>query len=365
MKRLREQFQHLKTDGEWTVRDDVFVTFLDRQETPVSPLHGPLTVGFGSAKNVRDKNNKRISVPGVGPELGIGWILGEALDEPVLLIKAAWGGRAVKYSFRPPSAMPTDEEIKARLAEVQKKNPDMTFAELKESYGSDYRKIISETHRVLDHIDQYVPNYDKSTGYELAGFIWFQGWNDGVGSGNPEYTEQMAHFIRDIRKDLKSPALPFVIGELGTDGKEAAGWVATFRRSRRQLPRSTNFKATCGSRKRRTCGPARRTYLKNGPTSARPPRRTRRRGRTIRRVSIRRLLSEKLGAEIQGAAGLHFRQTLPLSRQRRVLLSDGRGDGAGDARFAKRETIASRRLFRYAGRKFPPYRPPQEAENLV
>ena len=100
-----------------------FVTYLDREETPVSPRHGRLTVGFGSPKNARDENNKRIRVPGVGPELGIGWVLGEALDEPVLLIKTAWGGRALKHTFRPPSAMPTDDEIKQRLAEVQKKEP--------------------------------------------------------------------------------------------------------------------------------------------------------------------------------------------------------------------------------------------------
>jgi hypothetical protein len=227
--KTRKPFQHLKTEGKWTVRDDVFVTFLDREESEVSPLHGPLTVGFGSAKNVRDENNKRTLVAGIGPELGIGWVLGEAYDEPVLLIKAAWGGRAVKQTFRPPSAMPTADELKQRLAEIQEKNPDTTLEELKESYGRDYRKIVSETQRVLKDLEKYVPNYEESQGYELAGFIWFQGWNNGVGDGNPEYTEQMAHFIRDMRRDLESPNLPFVIGELGTDGTAAEGWVAKFR----------------------------------------------------------------------------------------------------------------------------------------
>ena len=83
--------------------------------------------------------------------------------------------------------------------------------------------------RVLDNMDQYVPDYDESAGYKLSGFIWFQGWNDGVGSGNPDYSEQLAHFIRDIRKDLSAPKLPFVIGEFGIDGEAAEGWVAAFR----------------------------------------------------------------------------------------------------------------------------------------
>ncbi len=239
--RTRQQFQHLKNDGQWSVRQDVFATFLDRQATPVSPRHGPLTVGFGSPKRVRDETGKRKLVPGVGPELGIGWVLGDHFEEPVLLIKAAWGGRAVKYTFRPPSAPPTEEELQQRLAKIQKKNPKMTLKELRASYGSDYRKMIAQTEEVLSDIGKYVPNYDPSQGYELIGMIWFQGWNDGVGGGNPDYVEQMAHFIRDVRKDLKSPDLPFVIGELGTDGPEAGGWVATFRQQQAAIAAIPEF----------------------------------------------------------------------------------------------------------------------------
>ncbi|MBX2852403.1 MAG: sialate O-acetylesterase [Phycisphaeraceae bacterium] len=62
-----------------------------------------------------------------------------------------------------------------------------------------------------------MPGYKKEDGYELAGLIWFQGWNNMVGGGNPAYTEQLAHFIRDMRKDLGAPGLPFVIGEMGED----------------------------------------------------------------------------------------------------------------------------------------------------
>ena len=50
--------------------------------------------------------------------------------------------------------------------------------------------------------------------YELAGFGWHQGWNDRISDKfNAEYESNMAHFIRDIRKDLGAPALPFVIAE--------------------------------------------------------------------------------------------------------------------------------------------------------
>ncbi|MEM9345817.1 MAG: DUF6288 domain-containing protein [Planctomycetota bacterium] len=181
----RDAIKHLKHDGQWVERDDVFVTFLDRAHSALSPAHGPLTVGYGTPKSLRGPDGKRKRYAGVGPELGIGWVLGEHHNEPVLLIKAAWGGRAIKHTFRPPSAaMPSEEELKAHLAKSQRKNPDMTLEALRTSYGQDYRKVLSEVARVLDNIDQYVPGYDKDKGYELAGLIWFQGWNDMVGGGN-------------------------------------------------------------------------------------------------------------------------------------------------------------------------------------
>ena len=255
-------FRHLKKDGKWSKRDDVWVTFLDNK-VKNQPLHGPLTVGFGSEKQIRDEDNKKIAVPGFGPELGIGHVLGDHYDEPVLLIKAAWGGRAVKYTFRPPSAIPSDEEIKAQVAaiaqkrsdtiEKQKANPNpkkkakpvppvRTFEDHKAGYGSDYRKVLSETKTVLDDLKTYVPGYDPEQGYEIAGFIWFQGWNDAIGVGNPDYVDQMAHFIRDMRKNLKAPKMPFVIGELGTDGPGAEGWVATFRKQQAEIAALEEFK---------------------------------------------------------------------------------------------------------------------------
>ncbi len=242
----RERFRHLKSGGEWTARNDVWVTYLDRRGrggTPL-PVHGPLSIGFGGYRVVRDKDGKRRSAPTIGPELGIGHVLGDHFAEPVLLIKIAWGGRAVKHSFRPPSAPPTDDEVRARLAQVRRKDPDRTFADLKKSYGSDYRKMLSETRRVLDEIATYVPMHDADAGYEISGLIWFQGWNDGVGKGNPDYVEQLACFVRDIRKDLDRPELPFVIGELGVDGPGATGWIRTFRDQQAAVAALPEWKGT-------------------------------------------------------------------------------------------------------------------------
>jgi alpha-galactosidase len=72
------------------------------------------------------------------------------------------------------------------------------------------------------------PEYDPKQGYELAGFVWFQGFNDLVGTwtydqGNQPggfdlYSQLLADFIRDVRKDLSAPKLPFVIGVMGIGG---------------------------------------------------------------------------------------------------------------------------------------------------
>jgi alpha-galactosidase len=261
--KTRDEFKHLKHGAKWAVRDDVWVTFLDNKVRGDSKLDGPLTVGFGSEKTRRDEQNKKVPEPGIGPELGIGRVLGDHFDGQVLLIKAAWGGRAVKYSFRPPSAIPSDDEIRAQVAGIEKNRqeriarekqnppkkakpipPERTFAQHKEGYGSDYRAILAETRNVLDDIKKHFPDYDPAAGYEIAGFIWFQGWNDAIGEGNPDYVKQMASFIRDIRKDLKAPAMPFVIGELGTDGPAAEGWVAKFRQQQAEIAALPEFKGT-------------------------------------------------------------------------------------------------------------------------
>lgn len=168
------RFKHLvDEDGKWIVRNDVWVWYLGKK--------GPLTVGFG-AKNVL-----------IGPELGFGLTVGDAFQEQVLLIKLAWGGRSLAKDFRPPSSG----------GEV----------------GPSYKEVVKLTKEVLANLQTLFPEY-KRQGYELAGFAWHQGWNDRINQAfNDEYEKNLANFIRDIRKDLGVPKLPFVIAETGMSGK--------------------------------------------------------------------------------------------------------------------------------------------------
>ena len=170
-----ERFKHLMDkDGQWIKRDDVWIVFLDRK--------GPLTVGYG-AKPDR-----------IGPELAFGFVVGDAKDEPVLLIKCAWGGKSLGKDFRPPSS---GGEI-----------------------GPYYSQTVQIVKDVLARLPENYPAYDGG-GYQLAGFGWHQGWNDRINQEfNAEYEKNMANFIRDMRKDLGAPQLPFVIAETGMNGPE-------------------------------------------------------------------------------------------------------------------------------------------------
>ncbi len=169
------RFKHLvDKDGDWLKRDDVWIWYFDRK--------GPLTVGYGAREDR------------IGPELGFGHVVGEQFDNQVLLVKIAWGGKSLAKDFRPPSSG----------GEV----------------GPYYQDLLKHVKEVLGDLKTHFPDYD-GRGYELAGLGWHQGWNDRVNqAANDAYEENMANFIRDVRKDLGAKDLPFVIAETGMSGHE-------------------------------------------------------------------------------------------------------------------------------------------------
>ena len=84
--------------------------------------------------------------------------------------------------------------------------------------------MITHTRETLSRLKELFPQYDASRGYELAGMVFFQGWNDMVDGSQREekyamYTQRLATLIKDMRRDLKAPNLPVVIGELGANGE--------------------------------------------------------------------------------------------------------------------------------------------------
>lgn len=178
---------------------------------------GKLTAGFGA------------STSEIGPEFTFGIYAEKMPGEPVLIIKTSWGGKNLHTDFRPPGAGP--ETINDfTLGQWKKRGLDVNAesAKIKKNTGVFYRHMIEHVRHVLADIKRVVPEYDPKEGYDLAGFIWFQGFNDLIDGwtypdrSNPGgydlYSQLLAQFIRDVRKDLKAPNLPFVIGVMGIDG---------------------------------------------------------------------------------------------------------------------------------------------------
>ncbi len=235
---------------------------------------GPLSTGYGARPSA------------FGPEYAFGIILEKSLDQPVLIIKTAWGGKSLHYDFRPPSAGPyqltanekeqverwkikkegwdkyiasggtseamvqMDKDIKS--LEKQKQGLQQSLAKLpKDQQAAEQEKIaainakskelreklvpppgdmhahdkasfywnemIGFIRKVLADPKAYHPEYDPKAGFEVAGGLWFQGFNDQF---DPEfygnYASNMVHYIQDLRKEVKQPKMPFVIGVLGT-----------------------------------------------------------------------------------------------------------------------------------------------------
>lgn len=206
-------------DGKPVVCDDVWIAYSygDFSGNPVGKKSGKLTAGFGSQHHVGTGK--------IGPEFTFGIYANKMLGEPVLLIKDAWGGKSLMVDFRPPSAGEiTDEKAKGKA-------------------GVYYRLLIDHVKEVLADPKAAYPAYDAKEGIELAGFVWFQGFNDLVGPypvADPskgkkgakdysEYSRLLACFIRDVRKDLSAPKLPFVIGVLGVGGETTGDGAEAFR----------------------------------------------------------------------------------------------------------------------------------------
>ena len=257
-KKYRERYTHFIKDGDyeaftkkvkettdlndrkktptylWSTRKDVWINYLGK--------HGDLTVGYGAPRE------------GFGPEYNFGHVVGNHYDEQVLLIKASWGGRALARGFLPPSSMLSDAEY-AKLAAAQnavnkawnetepekieaynkriteenktakkkkrlrafKAREIVTTAQYKEPFGKDYRNMVSEVHGCLADLGKRFPGY-KGQGYEIMGFVWFQGWNDQYQDRWLTYEKNMGNFIRDVRKEFKTANMKFVIGQMGNDG---------------------------------------------------------------------------------------------------------------------------------------------------
>ena len=187
-------------NSDWLVRDDVNVyvrmeVFKDKdnpgQLTKGVTRKGRHTIGFGKADSATQR--------WIGPEYGFGHVVGNALEQDVLIIKVATGGTSLQTDWRAPIA------VAKRGGEV----------------GYMWSHMLSTVQHVLDNLETEFPEY-AGRDYEIAGFGWHQGWNDRSEKGVAEYEANLADLIKDVRGEFGKD-LPFVVANTGIGGAEVVG----------------------------------------------------------------------------------------------------------------------------------------------
>ena len=269
-------FPHLVDDstGAWTVRNDV------RYRGVISAIGNDLlTPKFGA------------NTSHFGPELGFGHIMGYVYDEPVLLIKTSIGNRSLGWDCLPPGSEsfvyngtnyagygdygnwpvgddpPTtggwyagkqyddyflDEadmgprdwvDNNPYTSGCQVRNAGIVYNCKAEHTSSAYSEPgvgaqwstywnIHSVFNVTDILDNFAAEYPDyaAQGFEIAGYVWWQGHKDQGEPHASNYEQNMVNFIKELRNyyskrypDNCSPNAPFVLATIAFGGWDLAG----------------------------------------------------------------------------------------------------------------------------------------------
>lgn len=205
----------LDDTGQWTARKDVY--YYDARVKK----GGPLTA---------TSNGKAI-----GPELGFGFVMGQFLDAPVLILKSCIGNRSLAWDLLPPGSERYTAEVTARDGQKVTK----TFAGYKDTpdswvegepkkevnwyAGKQYDDDMANAKAALADLAKIYPDY-KGQGYEIAGFVWWQGHKDQNAVHAARYEQNLARLIPSLRKDYDAPNAKFVLATgCGNPGRESFG----------------------------------------------------------------------------------------------------------------------------------------------
>jgi len=180
-------YQHLWNGTDWSQRDDVFLYYNDSGIVP-------LTVGWGSPHGER-----------FGVELEFGHVMGDyysgSEEQHILIIKTAWGGTSLGVDWRPPN-----------------RSFNTSYCHDQVDCGWCYRNMTEIVRQVLSTLPS-----QGYTNYELAGLVWFQGFQDVIVPDLArEYKDNLIQFLLDVRSDF-GDLLPIVIAELGMSAKKKRG----------------------------------------------------------------------------------------------------------------------------------------------
>jgi hypothetical protein len=197
------KYQYLDNGGSWAERNDV------RNVRVMSSALGPMGV----------HNNEWMSVSGsnlIGPEFGIGHYLGEAINEPVMILKSCIGNRSLGWDLLPPGS---DQYVVGNYTYAgYGDSPDRwltgtTPEPIGWQAGIQYDGDVRNAKTVLDNIGTYCPG---ATEYEVAGFFWWQGDKDRYNAVHAaRYEQNLVQLINRLRVEFDAPNASFVSATLG------------------------------------------------------------------------------------------------------------------------------------------------------
>jgi Carbohydrate esterase, sialic acid-specific acetylesterase len=211
-------YPHLvNSSGKWIVRQDVrYVHVMDQRGVDYKELEK-----FGVVRNEWLVPNKSF-----GPELGFGQVMGYFHDEPVLLLKACIGNRSLGWDLLPPGSVRFEHEGKIYAGYKDVANFWDKGAQPKPVpwyAGRQYDADVAHAKVVLKNLEEYYPGYNGQ-GYELAGFVWWQGHKDQSAALAGRYEQNLVQLIKTLREDFDSPLAKFVLATgCGNPGTESFG----------------------------------------------------------------------------------------------------------------------------------------------
>lgn len=169
--------------------------------------------------------NRPLGVSGgrIGPELGFGHVVGDYIDDPVLILKTSQGNRSLSWDFLTPGSK--QFEYKGKIYAGYKQSPlswnEGTIPKPINWYaGKQYDDCIGAAHEVLKNFDKEFPHW-KGRGYKIKGFAWWQGDKDRyVEAHAVNYEKNLVRLIKTLRKEFKAPKAKFVVATLGQTAKD-------------------------------------------------------------------------------------------------------------------------------------------------
>ncbi|MCB1128150.1 MAG: sialate O-acetylesterase, partial [Verrucomicrobiae bacterium] len=183
----------------------------------------------------------------IGPEFGIAYLVGDALDEPVLILKSCIGNRSLGWDLLPPGSERYEAEVTEKGGQKVTKvfagyqdRPDSWVMDPAKGLatepppwldkngkpinwyaGKQYDDDTSYAKKVLAELDKYVPG---AQGYDIAGFFFWQGDKDRYNAAHAaRYELNLVRFIRQLRQDFDAPNAKFVLATLGQTRKGDGG----------------------------------------------------------------------------------------------------------------------------------------------